>query len=323
MAKVSVIVPAYNTELYLPKCVDSIRKQSYRDLEVILVDDGSTDHSAELCDAYAAEDNRFKVIHQSNQGLSRARNNGLDIATGEYIVFVDSDDYVEENMVEELLAAVETTGADMAICNFSQIDEKGKMIRKTTKFQDEGTEPKQLLGRFAEDRGWAYVVVWNKLYKRGIWEKLRFPEDRIREDEWVVLDVYLSCEKVVLVPGTYYNYRMNQGSVMAHKGGIRHLDGVEAVYHRFLKFQQYGWEDQLYNTLICARKMLEAMKFVQVKTKEERDKRKKVIAEYRYMLKNTKSSVQFKYRIVGAIPIIYFEMKRGLLKIEARIHGKN
>ena len=306
MEKISIIVPVYNVERYLPECLDSLLGQTYRELEIILVDDGSRDASGRICDAYGERDSRIRVIHQQNQGLSPTRNHGLDIATGDYIAFVDSDDYVAEDMMEKMLSAVK--GA-------------GNIFQKPTSIGNEVVKPRALLNRLSEERGWTYVVVWNRLYRKKVWEALRFPEDRIHEDEWVALSVYLACEKIALISDAYYYYRVNRNSIMAQSQNIAHLDGLEAVYHRFLKYQECGWEEQLYSTLLCARRMLEGLKHMDVKTTKEKKRRKRAIMQYRYMLRNVKEPVPVKCRIAGRVPVLYFNMKKWMLKTGGRVHG--
>lgn len=321
MEKISIIVPVYNVERYLPECLDSLLGQTYRELEIILVDDGSGDASGRICDAYGERDSRIRVIHQQNQGLSKARNHGLDIATGAYIAFVDSDDYVAEDMMEKMLSALRGAEADMVLCNFKQVDEAGNIFQKPTSIRNEVVKPRALLNRLSEERGWTYVVVWNRLYRKKVWEALRFPEDRIHEDEWVALSVYLACEKIALISDAYYYYRVNRNSIMAQSQNIAHLDGLEAVYHRFLKYQECGWEEQLYSTLLCARRMLEGLKHMDVKTAGEKEKRRRAIMQYRHMLRNVKEPVPVNCRIVGRVPVLYFNMKKWISKMGERIHG--
>ena len=121
MKKISVIIPVYNTEKYLKRCVDSVREQTYGNLEIILVDDGSPDGCPQMCDAFAAEDDRIKVIHKENAGVAAARNTGLDVATGEYLTFVDSDDYIAPEMYQSLLDVLMQTDSDIAACNTVEV----------------------------------------------------------------------------------------------------------------------------------------------------------------------------------------------------------
>ena len=129
---ISVIVPVYNVEKYLRQCLDSIVAQTYRDLEIILVDDGSIDASGAICDEYAVRDSRIKVVHQPNRGLSSARNTGLDLVSGEYTFFIDSDDWIHEKALERLLLAQAKTNADLVLCNYQRVDEAGNAINNVS-----------------------------------------------------------------------------------------------------------------------------------------------------------------------------------------------
>ena len=165
---ISFIVPIYNVERYLQKCVDSILAQSYSNIEVVLVDDGSTDESVAICDSYANRDKRVQVIHKENGGASSARNEGLSFAHGSYIAFIDSDDYVSPSMAEKLLDAISKTDSDLAMCNFAYTDELGNI---TESFSDDTKageyRPEELLRKVAA--GWTFgILVWNKLFKRTV-----------------------------------------------------------------------------------------------------------------------------------------------------------
>ena len=161
---ISVIVPVYNIEDYIAQCIESILKQTYSNLEILLVNDGSTDCCPEICDRYAGLDSRIQVIHKSNGGLSSARNSGLNQACGEYIAFIDGDDFIHPEMLEDLYFALKDCDADMSVCNLQYVDENGNPIREYPNH----IIPKQVLnaeGVFAkslERYGYYYVVVWNK-----------------------------------------------------------------------------------------------------------------------------------------------------------------
>ena len=173
--KISVIVPVYKVEPYLSRCLDSIINQTYRNLEIILVDDGSPDRCGEICDEYARQDSRIRVIHKANGGLSDARNHGIDVAIGDYIAFVDSDDYIATDMYEKMLARLELDNSDMVVCNYYRFDEgsappKDGYIQLPDRVltQDEAFD-------FYLQIGGDYVSAWNKLYKRTIFDDLRYP----------------------------------------------------------------------------------------------------------------------------------------------------
>lgn len=188
-AKISVIVPVYKVEPYLSRCLDSIINQTYRNLEIILVDDGSPDHCGEICDEYARQDSRIRVIHKSNGGLSDARNHGIDVATGDYIAFVDSDDYVTTDMYEKMLARLEFDNSDMVVCNYYRFDEGSVPPEYGYINLPDRVLSKDEAFDFYLQIGGDYVSAWNKLYKRGIFADLRYPTGKIYEDTFVICEV--------------------------------------------------------------------------------------------------------------------------------------
>ncbi len=247
---VSVIVPIYKVEAYLEKCIKSIQNQTYTDLEIILVDDGSPDRCGAICDRYAEEDARIKVIHKENGGLSDARNKGLDIAAGEYILFVDSDDYIHPQMVEMLLEQLQTTDADIAVCRFKQVQENEEV-----RFEDfisgrtEGTSVKELevfegqaIVENLQYKNLLTVVAWNKLYKAELFEKLRYPKGRIHEDEFLIHHILHLCKKTVYIETELYYYLQRTGSIMGEIKfeGVR--DGWIAYEERLAFLQKCNYE---------------------------------------------------------------------------------
>ena len=176
---ISVIVPVYKVERYLCRCVDSIIAQTYTNLQIILVDDGSPDGSGAICDDYAAKDSRITVIHKKNGGLSDARNAGLVAACGSYIGFVDSDDYIAVDMYEKLYKAIVACNADMSVCNFRYVDENGNNIEERNNalpVKDEVIDGITALTRTLDDKGWYYVTAWNRLYSRKLLQSIYFPD---------------------------------------------------------------------------------------------------------------------------------------------------
>ena len=233
MDKISVIVPMYKVEKYLRKCVDSILAQTYQNLEVILVDDGSPDGCPAICDEYAKKDKRVKVIHKLNGGLSDARNAGLDIATGEYIGFVDSDDYIVPNMYEELYNAIKKYDCDLAVSDRMMVDEQGNVVHhgedshKAVVVKD-NVESVLFDDRFAHKT----VPAWNKLYARHIFDTLRYPKGRVYEDLWISLDVYRNAKKgVVLLEDRLYVYLLSNNSITRAKPTRRILQNYESSKH--------------------------------------------------------------------------------------------
>lgn len=203
---ISVIIPVYKVEKYLDKCIQSVINQTYSNLEIILVDDGSPDNCPQLCDDWANKDERIKVIHKKNGGLSDARNAGLDIAIGEYIAFVDSDDYIESDMYECLLDKIIKTQSQMAICNFEYVDTDGNITTLNTMGQDCCFSSRQILADWCGNDLVYYVVVWNKLYSRKCWENIRFPVGKIHEDNFVMYKLFFTCNRIVCSKTKKYNY---------------------------------------------------------------------------------------------------------------------
>lgn len=218
---VSVIVPVYKVEPYLEQCISSITKQTYQNLEILLVDDGSPDKCGAICDRWAKQDARIRVIHKENGGLSAARNAGLEKAQGEYLCFVDSDDYLEKDMIDRLLKALTVNHAQISACNFAFKDEaEGADAPGTQRFEPYQINHEMLLsGRETMrlmDRG-KYIfseAIWNKMYKREIFTSLRFPEGKIHEDEFLFHKILYPLERVVCIPYVGYHYRRRPGSIM-------------------------------------------------------------------------------------------------------------
>ena len=217
---ISVIVPIFQMEKYLDKCISSIIAQSYDNLEIILVDDGSDDNSPAICDKYQAEDSRVKVIHKKNGGLSQARNYGLRVATGNFIGFVDSDDWIEPNMYELLLSALLDTGADIAVCNFKYEFQKATTIPKvkdSARIQLYSSE--EALRMIIKWSGFIRTVVWNKLYKRSILDKLKFPNGKLYEDNLWTAQAIGNAKSIVCINIHLYHYLIRADS-LSHNGNL-------------------------------------------------------------------------------------------------------
>lgn len=207
---ISVILPIYNSEKYLKKCIDSIKNQTYKDLEIILVNDGSTDNSPKICDEYAKIDKRIKVIHQKNGGQATARNAGLDASKGEYIAFVDSDDYIEKDMYELLLSMIEESHSDIAICGHKEVFED-ESISSVEIFEKEMLDTEAL---WQEIFGNLNNAVWNKLFKKELIGELRFPVGMIHGEDLIFnLNYLLNCKSGIKNNTAKYYYVQRTGSV--------------------------------------------------------------------------------------------------------------
>lgn len=228
-AKVTVIVPVYNVEKYLRKCLDSLINQTYKNLEIIVVDDGSTDNSVKICDEFANRDNRITVIRQKNGGISIARNAGLDKMTGSYVTFVDSDDYLEINAVEKFLKISITEGADI-VCSETIIIFKDRIVhnsnKENEKYSTELIKEKILLDKLGNH-------ATTKFYKAELWKNIRFPEKLVYEDFYIMPSVCVNAKKIVYKcePLYYYN-RTNPTSLSSLWNDFN-------AWHRYSKFKGY------------------------------------------------------------------------------------
>lgn len=238
MDLVSVIVPVYQVEKYLERCVASIQKQTFKNLEIILVDDGSPDACGSMCDDFALKDSRIKVIHKENGGLSDARNAGIDIATGRYIVFVDSDDWLDLDMIALLYRISKKYDADIIECSYrnvykERIDEETTCSGKVV-VGDKITALEGMLD-------WRYFkpVAWNKLYKRSVLGDIRYPKGKLHEDEFTTYKYFYNADKVVYIDTSKYNYdRTREDSITGKAFRADNLDACWAFRERVDFFYQ-------------------------------------------------------------------------------------
>ena len=238
MDLISVIVPIYKVESYLDRCIASITSQTYKNLEIILVDDGSPDRCPAICDAWAKKDSRIKVIHKQNGGLSDARNAGLVAATGDLIGFIDSDDWIEPDFFEVLFNAMEAIGAEIAECSTAYTAENGKVIQVRSAASPSTLDRIDALRRLVLEEG-VYQTVWNKLYRRRGIEGIPFKVGKCNEDEFWTYQVLDRIQKLATVEAPLYHYLQRDTSIIGVGYNIRRLDGLEARYQRMQYLQKY------------------------------------------------------------------------------------
>lgn len=253
---ISVIIPVYGVEKYLRRAVDSVLKQTYRNLEIILVDDGSPDSCPEICDEYAAKEARVRVIHKENGGLSDARNAGLDIAGGDYIAFLDSDDYFAPFFIEALYKELVRTDAQVALCRYEVTEElspeKGPDFESVLKTYREGEvdckeydRGQMLLNQYdalCPDATY-FIVAWNKLYKASLWKHVRFPKGKIHEDEATTYRIFDKVTKGVYVDAPMYAYFSMPESITRAKFNIRRLQWFDALDDRIAFLSEKGEQE--------------------------------------------------------------------------------
>lgn len=231
---VTIVVPVYNVEKYLIRCVDSIINQTFREIEIILVDDGSKDNSGNICDEYKNKDNRIIVIHQENKGLSAARNAGIKIAKGKYICFIDSDDYIENDMIKYLYEGIKRNNADICCCGFSNIYENGKIERITIPEKEIIYNKEKALDIHLFS-GYIDVVAWNKLYDISLFRNIQYPEGKLYEDMLTTYKLIDSSNKIVLLPESKYYYCKRGSSIGSQSFSTRTLE-LDSACDNVLKF---------------------------------------------------------------------------------------
>lgn len=317
---VSVIVPVYNVATYLRRCLDSLLAQTHGNCEFIVIDDGSTDESPQICDQYAARDGRVRVVHKQNGGLSSARNAGLDMARGSYYAFVDSDDYVEPKYVENLLRAILESEAKLAMCSVVCEDREGHPVALPyfIALDDDVHTRHDCMAMSCDNT--AMIVAWNKLYEANLWSSLRFPEGEIHEDELVFHYVLKQCESIVFVSDGLYHYVSNDKSIMHAKYSSRNLSRIRALSERIAVLRDLAYDDlvpQVADMLIDAY-------LVQVVRMEYRNKSTQkdlglVGKQIRKDLSRVSSLLSFRQRInlmgIACCPVLYLDLRQCLNKL--------
>ncbi len=242
---ISIIVPVYNVEKYLEKCVKSIIHQTYQKIEIILVDDGSKDNSGKLCDELQKKDNRIKVIHKPNGGLSDARNAGLKLAQGQYIGFVDSDDYIAKDMFQTLYHLIQENNADISIISYYELYQD-KVIRvRDSKTQEIFTKIQALRELLIDTKIQSYA--WNKLFKKELFEAIEFPTNKNFEDIATTLFLFERADKIVLYEAPKYFYVRRDDSIIGIKNDKTYMDYLDVIYQKYFDLEGKYQELDLYN----------------------------------------------------------------------------
>lgn len=239
MELVSIIVPIYNVEKYLERCIQSIVEQTYTNLEIILVNDGSKDNSLYICEKWKKKDSRIIVIDKNNGGLSSARNAGIEIAKGEYLFFVDSDDWLDIHIIQKLYQVIKEYRCEISCCgiemtfdqtnkNYPRCQNKNILFEKYTALEE------YMFGTTIS------TVAWNKLYKRALFEDIRYPIGKWHEDEFTTYKLLYKADRVYYLGESMYFYYQREGSIMSHALSLKNLDKVDALFERYMFFQEKG-----------------------------------------------------------------------------------
>ena len=236
-AKISIIVPVYKVEPYLDKCVSSIVNQTYKNLEIILVDDGSPDNCPAMCDAWAEKDSRIRVIHKTNGGLSDARNAGMTVATGELMAFVDSDDWIAPDVYEYLYQRLTEDNSDIAACGVQMVWENKTPSRMLTRDGNCVLNQEEAMRAIIEE-SWLKQPVWYKLYKTALVRDILFPKGKCHEDVFWSYQAVGKAKKVSISDYIGYYYLQRGGSIMGAGYSLKRLDAVEAKVQRCAYIQE-------------------------------------------------------------------------------------
>lgn len=227
---VTIVIPVYNVERYIGKCIESLQQQTYSNIEIILVNDGTKDNSLNIAQEFANADKRIKIISQENQGLSAARNTGIKNATGEYICFVDSDDFVDKDYINLLLESCIKSNADISVCDFYYIDENNHVWNRIKKEERIFSNIEALKDIFSGSQI-TEVMTWNKLYKLSLFRdnNIWFPTGKLHEDNFTTYKLYYYANHVALITDKLYYYLQRSNSIMGKKFNTKRLDIIQAV----------------------------------------------------------------------------------------------
>ena len=287
MDLISVIVPVYKVEKYLDRCVESIVNQTYKNLEIILVDDGSPDNCGAMCDKWAEKDSRIKVIHKENGGLSDARNAGMDIATGDLMGFVDSDDWIHENYICYMLQAIKICDAEIAACDISIVTDDDSVKSEKMNFDYVEYTNEEAMSYLTQGQK-VRAVAWNKLYSKKLLKNERFPYGRFHEDEFFTYKIIGKTNKVLYVNCPLYYYYQRVGSIM-NSISVKHLDALDAYLERIeylkIKYPQLYRRDKIALCMTCVN-MYNKIISVSKDTTDAYNKR----------IKNCRSSIKFTFK---------------------------
>lgn len=250
MPKISVIVPVYNVEPYLSRCIDSVLNQTYRNFELILVDDGSPDNCGKICDEYAEKFSNIVVIHKENGGLSDARNKGIDWAIkksdSEFITFIDSDDWVHPDYLKFLYEGIETSNCNISICKYAVADNYNGRFCELL-YKQKVLTPEEF---------WVFdqvnaTVAWGKLYKKSLFSDIKFPFGKLHEDEFTTYRLLFKCEKIVMLVNELYFYYQNQNGIMKSSWSPKHIDKIYAFQNQVHFFKNNSFEKAYIFSINC------------------------------------------------------------------------
>lgn len=278
MEKISVIIPVYNVEKYIRKCLESVLEQTFSGLEIIIIDDGSTDESGNICDFYAKQDQRIHVFHNvNNQGLAAARNRGVREASAKYIGFVDSDDYISKNMFQELLYIIEKDNGDIAICGYNVCGNREESVKLKEKIYNRNEATTLLL------KNKIHSFVWNKLFKKDLFQGLYFAEGKCYEDVRIMSKLFLNANRIICTSKCLYYYNVRENSITGNTRYEKSWEYVESLEQRCMDLLNTNYMDAAaYGEFVCLRRLVYEM-IINKEIKNDYYKRLIQITKKRYI----------------------------------------
>lgn len=291
---ISIVVPVYNVKNYLDRCIESIINQTYKNLEIILVNDGSNDGSGEVCEKWKKKDERIIVLHKKNGGLSSARNAGIEIAKGKYIAFIDSDDYVSHNMYQELHAILEKNKSDIVICGREYVWDDGKTYcRYRYDRRIENYTSKEAIKEMNSFRKFD-MAAWDKLYKRSLFKNIRFPEGKLSEDYYIMYKLFWKSKKITYYAHPLYYYYQRRNSITKNKK--INFDFINAAYNQMIEVSKVAPELKPCMSIAYASANMTVYNFhikndVKCTRQNEKKMRKAVKDNFKYIYKSSDISI--------------------------------
>lgn len=295
---ISIILPVYNSEKFLEKCIESILKQTYQNFELIIINDGSTDNSKTICEKFATAHKNVKFFNKKNSGVSAARNYGLSKAKGDYICFIDSDDYIEKNYLEILLKTIIENNADIVECNYKRVDEIGNIIGKRDFRTFTCADNYEIVKGFAENIHFGNAL-WNKIYSKKVLKGLKFKELKTSEDYEYLANVYLKCNKKINISNYLYNYVNNSNSACNTYSVKQNL---EVIYAREMVYDLYKKLNYTHLcSLISSKIIFYIFTFYRQTKKSNKEEKKYIRKELKRLYKKYyKNALKLQYRTNGS-----------------------
>ena len=322
MELISIILPIYNVEKYLNRAINSVVVQTYKKLEIILIDDGSTDKSSDICDEWKRKDARIQVVHQSNRGLSGARNRGIQEAKGKYIFLLDSDDYVSENVIEILYNQIINNNVDLAMCGFIKGMEEHYQFGNNDLLKAEIINGETAITRIYKDdvNALKYASACAKLYKRELFDGVEYPEGKLFEDMYTTHKILFKCNKIAVVNLDLVYYYQRQSSIMNTSYNIKKLDYLQALQERCIFFEANNLKEL---AKIAYEELMHALIWEYSRTRDILHNKKatqQIVKQYRNYYKLGYSSKRFPHE--NSTFLFCFNLCPELINIYWKLTGK-